>query len=333
MKITKIVVIGSNSFFGSHFVDQALTNTDWKVVGISRSPEYKNIFLPYLYKKKRSKNFKFLQLDVNNDHKKINSLFDKEKPDVVVNFAAQGYVPASWESPEDWFKTNCLGIVKLADHLRRQDYLKKYIQISTPEVYGSIAKMKEDLNYFNPTTPYAASKAAGDLFLSALFQGINFPVSFVRVANVYGPHQQPYRIIPSSVILLKKKKKIVLWAGGIKRNFLYVTDASNGILKVIMKGKPGQVYHFTGGKNISIKDLVKTICGKMGVPYGKMVKDASDSRIKRDQIYHLNGTRTEKNLDWRPEISLSQGLDRVIGWVHECWDELKKSSLTYIHKK
>lgn len=333
MKIKKIAVIGSNSFFGSNFINQVLFNTDWNIIGISRSPEYSNIFLPYLYKKERSEKFEFFQLDINKDFNDLASFLDKEKPEVIVNFAAQGYVPASWDNPEDWFRTNCLGIVKLTDHLRRQSYLKKYIQISTPEVYGSSTNLKENFSYYNPTTPYGASRAAGDLFLSALFQTKKFPVSFVRAVNVYGPHQQPYRIIPSSIILLKKGKKVVLWAGSVRRNFIHVTDASNGILKVILKGKPGMVYHFTGGKNIAIRSLVKVICGKMGVSYKDMVKDSSVSQIKRDKIYHLNGRKTEKALGWKPEISLSQGLDGVVKWVEECWGQLKNSSLEYIHKK
>jgi len=333
MKIKKIAVIGSNSFFGSNFINQVLSNTDWDITGISRSPEYSNIFLPYLYKKERSKKFEFFQLDINKDFDDLVSLLDKEKPEVIVNFAAQGYVPASWENPEDWFRTNCLGIVKLADYLRRQNYLKKYIQISTPEVYGSCTNMKENITYFNPTTPYGASKAAGDLFLSALFQTKKFPVSFVRVANVYGPHQQPYKIIPSSIILFKKRKEIVLWAGGIKRNFIHVTDATNGILKVILKGKPGRVYHLTAGKNIAIRNLIKMICGKMGISYKDMVKDSSVSKVKRDKIYHLDGSHTEKALGWKPEISLSKGLDGVVEWVEECWGQLKSSPLNYIHKK
>src|SRR3989344_2646227 len=144
IRIKKIAVIGSNSFFGSHFVNQVLESTDWKVIGISRSPEYASIFLPYLYKKKRSKKFQFKRLDVNKDYRKLTTFLDKEKPEVVVNFAAQGYVPLSWKNPEDWFKTNCLGVMRIADHLRKKKYLKKYIQISSPEVYGSFSDMKEN---------------------------------------------------------------------------------------------------------------------------------------------------------------------------------------------
>ncbi|MDO8471307.1 MAG: GDP-mannose 4,6-dehydratase [bacterium] len=336
MKIRKIVVIGSNSFFGSHFVEQVLITTDWKVIGISRSPEYASIFLPYLYKKQRSKKFQFKRVDVNKDYKKLTAFLDKEKPEVVVNFAAQGFVPGSWKNPEDYFETNCASVVRLTDHLRKKDYLKKYIQISTPEVYGPCRNLKETITYYNPTTPYGASRGAADLFLTALFQTVKFPVSFVRAANIYGPHQQTYRIIPSAIILLKKKKKVVLWSGGVQRNFIHVTDASKGILKVILKGKPGAVYHLTAGKNISIFKLIKTICAKMRVPCKDVVNNSSvtnDESLKRDQIYHLDGRQTEKSLDWKATIALSDGLDETIQWVEECWSELKDDSLKYIYKK
>ena len=127
MKIKKIVVIGSNSFFGSSFINQVLSNTGWNVIGISRSPESSDIFLPYLYKKERSKKFKFFKLDINRNFDDLTSLLDKHRPEVIVNFAAQGYVPGSWKNPEDYFKTNCMGVVKLTNHLRKKDYLKKYI--------------------------------------------------------------------------------------------------------------------------------------------------------------------------------------------------------------
>jgi|SRR3989344_6981901 len=334
MKVKKVAVIGSNSFSGSHFINYVLTSTKWKIIGISRSPEYPEVFLPYFNNKGKKKRFRFFKFDLIGDAKKISDLLDREKPEVVVNFAAQTNVPASWENPEDWFMTNCLGIVRLANHLRKTKYLMKYIQISTPEVYGPCQNFRENLNYYNPTTPYAASKSAGDLFLIALLRTRGFPVSFVRSANVYGSHQQPYRIIPSSIILIKKGKKIVLHGGAVKRNFIHIKDAADGILRVIQKGKPGKVYHFSSGDNITIKELVKLICSRLEVSIKKTVQDSpTKSGRERDKIYHLNYANTQKELVWKPKVSLDSGIDEVSEWIDKYWSEFSKYPLEYVHKK
>ena len=137
MHIHKVLVLGSNSFTGGHFVNYLLENTDADVIGISRSAEYNPLFLPYLYRKEKSARFRFHQLDVNKDTEKIIQIIEEEKPDVVVNYSAQGEVRNSWKWPEQWFETNCLGVVKIAQALVGKEWLKRYVSISTPEVYGS----------------------------------------------------------------------------------------------------------------------------------------------------------------------------------------------------
>lgn len=332
--MNKIAIIGSNSFSGSHCVNYFLNNSDFEIIGISRSREYPLLLLPYLYRQtKRPAKFRFYQLDINKNVARILNLFDRERPEVIINFAAQGFVPASWDSPEDWFQTNCLGILNLTNGLREKSYLKKYIQISTPEVYGSCVNMKENTNYFDPSTPYAASKAAGDLFLLTLHKRFDFPVLFTRSVNVYGPHQQLFRIIPKSIILIKKSQKIPLHQGGVvNRSFIHITDVMRGIHKIISKGRVGKVYHFSTGQNMTIKDLVSLICQKMSVDFNDSV-EIDKSRSEQDATYELNFARTSKELDWKPKIKLVSGLDTVISWINESWPIIKKLPLKYVHKK
>ena len=230
----KIAVIGSNSFSGSHFINTLLNKTDYKVIGISRSQEGNAIFLTY--KKNIKERFKFFQMDINKDLDKLISLIKEEQIDSIVNFAAQGMVGQSWENPEHWFTTNTLGIVKLTNALKKLQ-IKKYIQISSPESYGSCNNADETTPY-NPSTPYASSKAAGDMFIKNLIDQYNFPAIFIRSTNVYGPHQQLFRIIPRSIIYLKSNKKIHLHGGGkAVKSYLYIEDVCKGILKVLEKGK------------------------------------------------------------------------------------------------
>ena len=152
----KILVLASNSFTGSHFVDRVLED-GYEVLGISRSDEYPTIMLPYRYNKK-VKNFKFFKLDLNRELDPILKIVDQEKPKIIANFAAQGEVRTSWSSPSQWFTTNCLAVVKLTQELVKRDFIEKYITSSTPEVYGSTDKNIIENNNFKPSTPYAASK-------------------------------------------------------------------------------------------------------------------------------------------------------------------------------
>jgi len=333
MELRKIFVVGSNSFTGSHFINYILSHTDADIIGVSRSAEYSPIFLPYLYKKEMSKKFTFHQLDINKDFNSVTRLLAKEKPDVIVNYSAQGEVRNSWKWPEQWFQTNCMSVVKLANFLKGKNYLKKYVAISTPEVYGSTGeKIVENHNYF-PSTPYAASKLAGDLFLFTLYKKYSFPLVVTRSANVYGIHQQLYRIIPRVIIYLKLEKKIQLHGNGKTiRSFIHIRDVADATYKVITKGKDGEVYHIAPQNgDISIKDLVKMICDMMGYNFNAST-ELIEENFGQDTMFSIDSTKTYKELGWELKITLKQGIQEMIEWIEENWDEIKKKPLDYVHQ-
>ena len=288
MKI--VLIIGSNSFTGSHLVQHSLEK-GYKVIGISRSDEYPMVMLPYLYNGNRSSNFSFFKLDVNKDLKKILKICDDNEPEIIANFAAQGEVRSSWKNPSQWYETNTISIVKLTDELRKRTYLKKYLTASTPEVYGSTSdNLKENHNY-SPSTPYAASKLAGDLHLITLYKRYGFPVIFTRSANVYGIHQQLYRIIPRAIIYLKMKKKIQLHGNGkSERSFIHIRDVVEATLKIAEKGAIGEVYHISPeGNDISIYAVVKTICEMMNNDFKNSV-ELIDQNFGQDSKYSISAS-------------------------------------------
>ena len=170
IRCNKVIVLGSNSFTGGHMINYLLNNLDCEIIGVSRSPEYNPVFLPYLYQGQKSKRYHFKQIDINKDMEKLFLLFDDFKPDVVINYAAQGEVRNSWKWPEQWYNTNCISVVKLTEFLKDKKYLKRYISVSTPEVYGATKLNILESNKYYPSTPYAASKLAGDLHLFTLFK-------------------------------------------------------------------------------------------------------------------------------------------------------------------
>ncbi|HIJ97730.1 TPA: GDP-mannose 4,6-dehydratase [archaeon] len=328
-----VAVIASNSFTGSHFVDALLENTKAKVIGISRSPEYNSIFLPYAYKKKKSGRFEFHQLDINKNLREMLSLLDREEPEAIINLAAQGEVQHSWDNPADWFQTNAVGIVNLTNALKDRKYIKHYIHTSTPEVYGSCeGGVKENYNY-QPSTPYAASKAAGDIFMYALYKTHNFPLTLTRSTNVYGMHQQLYRIIPRTIIYLKMGKKIQLHGGGIaKKAYIHVRDAADGVMKILEAKNPSELYHFSpNNEGYAIRDIVKMICEKMDRDFEKCTETVPE-RKGQDAKYHIDSTKARKELGWAPKVKLEDGIEEMINWVDDCWDEIKKQPHEYIHK-
>ena len=326
----KIAVIGSNSFSGSAFIDYILEKTNCEVIGISRSSEKNDIFLPY--KSKDMSRFEFHQLDLNKDNEKILKLFDKEKPGVVVNFAAQSEVGPSWNNPEQWFRTNCIGIVNLTYGLKDKKYLKNYVHISSPEVYGTCEGVVTESAPYNPSTPYAASKASGDLFLFVLVKNFNFPLIMMRSTNVYGPHQQLFKIIPRSIIYMKKGKKIPLHGGGhAVKSFIHIRDVCDGILKSIEHGKTGEIYHLSPKQGYSVKSIVKMISEMMNLDFDDVV-EIVDERLGQDAAYVIDSTKAKTNLQWKPTTAIDDGLQQVIEWINKDWKTIIKQPLEYIHK-
>ena len=295
-----------------------LENTEVEIVGISRSPEYNEAFIPFLYNKNRPSRYTFNQIDINRNMEKVYSILDSYRPHVVVNYAAQGEVRNSWKWPEHWYQTNCIAVVKLAEFLKNKEYLKKYISISTPEVYGSTSeKIIENHNYY-PSTPYAASKLAGDLHLFTLYKRYNFPVIFTRSANLYGIHQQLYRIIPRTIIYLKLGKILNLHGRGeAQRAFIHAHDVAELTHQAILKGINGDVYHFSPDDGTqSIADVVQLICELMGHNFEKSVK-ILDEKFGQDLKYCLDSTKAKNEFGWIQRINFKDGLLGTIKWIED----------------
>lgn len=328
-----IFVIGSNSFSGSNFVDFLLDKKLF-VVGISRSKENKNIFLKYK-KNKNIKNFKFYRADINKNFNLIKKLLNKYKPSIIINFSSQGMVNESWKSPLDWYLTNFLSTVKIVNFLLKKKYLKKFINFTTPEVYGNNQKKLSEEAKFNPSTPYALSRASADTHMKLMNKYKKFPIIFTRAANVYGPYQQLYRIVPKTIILLIKKKKIPIDGNGLTfRSFIHINDVNMALYKILQHGKTGETYHISTSNYISIIDLVKKIIKilRKTKNFNKFIYYKRD-RIGKDEFYKLSSKKIIKNLNWKPTITLDDGINDVVEWIQKNYKFLAKNKLTYQHKK
>jgi dTDP-glucose 4,6-dehydratase len=324
------IVIGSNSFSGGDFIDLLLEDPENRVIGVSRSPEKSAVYLRY--KRHGNPRFCFYQMDLNRDMPGLLGLMDREKPDYVVNFAALLEPGYSWQNPEQWYQTNVMSLVTLANQLKDRPYLKRYLHISTPEVYGSCdGRVTEDAS-LNPSTPYAASKAAGDLFLFTLVKAFGFPMVMIRSTNIYGAHQQLYRVIPRSIIYNKLGRKIELHGGGEAiKSYIHIRDVSRGELAALRHGRLGSIYHLSPDLGISVRNLVRMICERIGRRFEDATVDVED-RLGQDAAYVIDSSKARHELGWAPEILLEQGLEEVIEWIETQWPVLQKEPLVYVHK-
>ncbi len=327
----KVLVIGSNSFSGSDFVDLLLEEGSYEVVGVSRSPEKSSLFLSY--KEREHPLFRFQQIDLNHDLDKLAALLESFQPEYVVNFAAQSEVAPSWQHPHHWFQTNAVSLTKLANLLKDKVYLKKYVHISSPEVYGTCEGFISEETPVNPTTPYAASKAAGDLSLFTFVKNFNFPMVMIRATNVYGPHQQLFKIIPRSIIYMKQRKKIPLHGGGhAVKSYIHIRDVSKGELLAMEQGRAGEIYHLSPDKGVAVRDVVAMLAEKMNLTFENAV-EVVEERLGQDKAYTIDSSKARHELGWKPEISLENGLAQTVKWVEEHFDEIAKEPLEYMHKE
>lgn len=324
------MVIGSNSFSGSDFIDLLLEDRRNEVIGLSRSKEKSALFLPY--KRRKAANFKFYQMDLNRHLSEILGLMDSFKPQYVVNFAAQSEVAPSWEQPEQWFQTNVVALAALTNALKDRQYLQRYLHISSPEVYGTCNGKVTESAPLNPSTPYAVSKAAADLFLFTLHKNYQFPLVMIRSTNVYGAHQQLWKIIPRTIIYLKLNKKIHLHGGGkAVKSYIHIRDVSYGELAAMERGSTGNIYHLSPERGYEVQEVVRRICELLGSDFEASTVSVGE-RLGQDATYVIDSSRARKELNWKPKICMEEGLLNVIRWIEENWNHIKQHPLVYEHR-
>ncbi len=320
-----VVVLGANSFSGADLVDLLLEETDYRIVRMARSGWQDN-----------TPRCQSCYQDMNKHMPTILENLDYYRPEYVVNFAAQSEVAPSWDTPEDWFQTNCVALAKLVNHLRKQTYLRKYLHVSSPEVYGDttgwVGGAGEKYTWLRPSTPYAASKAAADMLLSCYHRQFGFPLVTVRSTNVYGPRQQLWKIIPRTILAIKQGRKIQLHGGGqAVKSYIHVHDVSRGELAILERGRVGEVYHLSPDRGFNVVYVVHLIADMMGKTLPEVV-DVVPERPGQDAAYIVDSTKARTEFGWKPEIGIADGIKETIAWVEENWEEIQRQPLEYQHR-
>lgn len=303
-----IAVVGASSFSGRWFCNAARA-AGYSVLEFSR-PTY----------------------DLNVNATRIALEIAKARAPYIVNFAALNVVADSWKHFEDYYRTNVIGIARFVGAIGAGSYLRRFLQVSTPEVYGTTRAFLKEGAPFNPSTPYAISRAAADFHLAALFRSGGFPVLFTRTVNVYGSSQQPYRVIPKTVLKILRGERLRLEGGGVStRSFIHIDDYSRAALEVLESGDVGETYHVATPVQTSIRDLVAKICALMAVDFADAVEIAPE-RVGKDMAYQLDDARIRLELGWYDRISLDDGLRSTVRWFVENARHYAGHSLEYEHK-
>ncbi|MBI3553552.1 MAG: GDP-mannose 4,6-dehydratase [Elusimicrobia bacterium] len=324
-----LAVIGSNCFTGSHFVDALLEDPSHRVIGISRSAEKKPAFLPYA--RHPRERFEFHRLNTVREMDKLIELLDARKPFCVINVAGLSEVNLSNFKPLDYFHTNTVAVADLCSRLRERKWLERFLHVSSAEIYGTCEGAIPESAPLRPSTPYAVSKAAADMYLSTLWKNFGFPMNLVRSTNVYGRHQQLFKIVPRSIINLKRNMPIRLEGGGMAvKSFVHVRDVVRGALSLVENGKPGDAYHFSTDNKRTVADVVRLVCELMQRDFDSAVTVVGD-RLGQDSRYWLDCSKAARELDWKPEIGFEQGVQETIDWVERDWSELVNEPDKYVH--
>ena len=316
-----VLVTGGAGFIGNCFCKLLLKERpDWKVVNVDSLTYAAN---PNTIKEElNNENYKFYKVDIRN-REEINKIFEKEKPNIVVNFAAESHVDRSILDPESFLTTNIIGTEVLMDACRKYG-IERYHQVSTDEVYGDLPLDRPDLFFHEDTpihtsSPYSTSKASADLLALAYHRTYGLPVTISRCSNNYGPYQFPEKLIPLMINNASHDKPLPVYGEGLNvRDWLYVKDHCYGILAVLEKGKVGEVYNLGGHNEKANIEIVKIILKELNKPES-LITFVTD-RKGHDQRYAIDPSKAMKELGWKPTTMFKDGIKLTIQWYKDHMD-------------
>lgn len=323
-KFDTILVTGGCGFIGTNFIKYIFDKTKYEIINIDALTYAGNI--KNLIDIENKDRYYFERANIS-DAKKVNSIFEKYKPDCIVHFAAESHVDRSIFCPKDFMDTNIIGTFTLLEAARNlwkdNVYGKLFHHISTDEVYGSLS----DTGYFyettsyDPRSPYSASKASSDHIVKAYYHTYNLPVTISNCSNNYGPYQFPEKLIPLIISNIIEEKDLPIYGDGKNiRDWIFVEDHNNAVFDIIHNGRVGETYNIGGENEIANIDMVNILCEKLAYKmnkeknyYKKLIKFVKD-RAGHDRRYAINCDKIKKELGWKRQYDFNTAIDITIDW-------------------
>ena len=318
----KVIVTGGNGFIGSNLI-KFLIQKKYFVINIDKNVYSK---FSYILKDLNKKNYIFYKLDINN-RSKINNILRKHKPKVIFNLAAETHVDRSIDNPKNFIQSNIIGTFNLLQIFKEfsKKNKTKLIHISTDEVYGDVLHGRSSENYaYQPSSPYAASKAASDHLVSSYVRTYKIPAIITNCSNNYGPYQFPEKLVPHMILNGLSGKPMPIYGDGSQiRDWLYVEDHAHALLKVVSNGKLGETYMIGGGNERTNLEVVRLICDLLdefiiekpnGInSFRDLISFVAD-RPGHDGRYAIDATKIQRELGWSPKESLESGMRKTVLW-------------------
>ena len=330
----KVLVTGGLGFIGSNLI-KLLLKKNYYVINIDKVSYSSNKYNVKEYD--NNKNYKFIKLDINS--KKLTKIFKRYKPIGVFNLAAETHVDRSIDNPSNFIKSNILGTFNLLESFRK--FFKSYsntklIHISTDEVFGDVLTGRSNENFkYKPSSPYAASKASSDHLVSSYVRTFKIPAIITNCSNNYGPCQHPEKLIPKLIYNIINNRELPIYGNGKNsREWIYVMDHCEGLLKVFLGGKKGEFYNIGSNKNLNNLQITKYLINiaKKHISIGKKVKiKFVKDRPGHDLRYALNSNKIKSKLKWNPKTKIFDGLNKTFLWYYnnqKYFKNLKEKDIT-----
>src|SRR6056300_647713 len=312
----KIIVNGGLGFIGSNLIE-VLLNKNYFVINIDKVTYSSNFYNTKEYSK--NKNYKFIKLDIGS--KNLKKILFKYKPVCIFNLAAETHVDRSIDKPDDFIKSNIVGVYNLLKCFRKfsEKHKTKLVHISTDEVYGDILTGRSSENYpYKPSSPYAASKAASDHLVYSYVRTFKIPAVVTNCSNNYGPKQHPEKLIPKLIYNIANNLPLPIYGKGTNsREWIYVKDHCEALLKVYLKGKIGEFYNIGSNKNLNNLEVTNKLLNRSKKLFkiGNKVKiNFVKDRPGHDVRYALNSDKIKSKLNWRPKTNFEKGILSTIKW-------------------
>lgn len=314
------VLLGGGGVFAIHLAKYLLENADpRKVICVGRNPPAAPPFT--LEVGKGDPRYGYEQIHIVFEQDRLFELFDREKAEVIVNFAALAYA-TSWEKSYRYYETNVVALARMCEELMKRNYLERFIQVGTSELYGPVDRPVPEDAPLRPTSPYAVSKLAGDLHLETLWAVRKFPMNIVRPSNAYGPGQLLYRILPRAVYCALKGQTLPLQGGGtVKKSYMHAQDLALAIWLMTEKAEIGRTFNVGPEQPSSIRHLVELVAEETGVPFERIV-EMTPGRAGEDAQYWLDSSRIKTELGWRQKIGLREGVRDMVAWGRKYLEQL-----------
>jgi dTDP-glucose 4,6-dehydratase len=321
-------IIGAGGSFGIHTAFYLLDHADpKKVIGIGRNPLRPE---PFSLNIEKRKNFSYHAYHLTYEMDSILELLDKEKPQVIINYAAQGEGAVSWKKSWRFFETNSMALAKFSEELMSRTYLERFIQIGTSEMYGSVNFAAKETTPIQPTSPYAASKVAFDMYLVSVHRYLKFPMNIIRPSNAYCPGQLLHRVIPKAVICGLTNRKLPLQGGGrAEKSYIHARDLGRAIHLVSEKAPLGTIYNAGPKDPTSIRRVVELTAEALGIPFDQLCEITED-RLGQDSRYWLDSSAIKNDVGWEPQISWQEGLKEMADWGRKYLNQLRDWPMDYV---